>query len=113
MKKTVKDIFAHTSVSMNARGIKYIETAMELLNDNEWKEGKITCLYAEIGKRNSISKAQAEKCMRYAFKSACDEHDKEVNEYFDTLNRTTGNLLFRMNYLLNKEEKNETKITIS
>lgn len=78
-------------IKPNCLGFKYIQDAIDLLNEDEEYLYKTTALYYAVGKRNRTGYANAERNIRSAFQAV--SWKKEFLDFFQTEDFKSGNLL--------------------
>lgn len=94
MKKKAINALLEMGMPANLKGFQYISDAMEMFEDKTWKDGKITVLYYELGKRNNSTASRVERAIRHAFGFILTKGNLEsVEKYLTLQSPTNGNLL--------------------
>lgn len=104
MKNKAINALIEIGIPSYIKGFRYIVDAMCLFEENEWRCGKITTLYFNIGQMNNDTPSRVERAIRHAFKIAITSGDeKALKKYLTNQNTTNGNLLHVLYFRLTQE----------
>ncbi len=105
MKNKVINALLEMGMHADIKGFRYIVDAMLLFEEDKWRNGKITVLYYEIGRRNNATASQVERSIRHAFSTVFAEGKLEaVEKYLTMQHPTNGNLLHTLFLRLTQED---------
>ncbi len=105
MKNKTINALLEMGMPANIKGFQYIVDAMLLFENEEWRTGKMTALYHEIGKKNGTTASRVERAIRYAFCTVLTKGDKKFAEKYLMLQYpANGNLLHIFYLRLAQEE---------
>lgn len=104
MKNKAINALIEMGMAADIRGFHYIVDAMQLFDDKEHRDGKITVLYNTIAKMNNTSGSKVERAIRHAFGTVVTKGNlKNVEKYLTLQNTTNGNLLHVLYLRLTQE----------
>ena len=99
MRKKIIDELIALGVPVGVFGFEYIVDAIELIQDKEWRDGKIVALYYEISKKNNVPSTRVERCIRSALESALkNDASEELKMYLKAQEPTNRNILHALYY---------------
>lgn len=105
MKNKAVNALLEMGMPADIKGFRYIVDAMCMYEEDEWRNGKITVLYYEIGRRSADTASRVERAIRHAFSTVLSAGDPKVIEKYLTLQRpTNGNLLHTLYLRLRQED---------
>lgn len=105
MKKKAIDALLEMGMPADIKGFTYIVDAMCLFENVEYRTGKTTTLYYEIGKKNNTTASRVERAIRHAFGVVLAKCELEVvSKYLTMQNTTNGNLLHVLYLRLMQED---------
>lgn len=105
MKRKVINALLDLGIPAGIKGFDYIVDAIDLMQDKEWRNGKITALYYKIGEQNNATVSRVERGMRTAFNAALKNTDSEtLKKYLGNQKPTNGNILHALYYKLSEDE---------
>lgn len=93
----------------NIKGFTYIADAMELFEDSEIKDGKVTYLYYLIGEKRNVTASSVEGAIIRAFGIVMENGNVEEIKKYLTMQRTTNGNLLHVLYLRLVQEGNENE----
>lgn len=104
MRKKIIDTLLDLGIPAGVLGFGYIVDAIELIQEKEWRDGKIIVLYYEIGKKNNTTASKVERAIRWAFESAFRSNNSEkLKKYLGAQEHTNSNLLHALYYKISEE----------
>ena len=105
MKNKAINALLEMGMPADLKGFRYIVDAMCMFEENEWRNGKTTVLYHEIGEKNNTTASRVERAIRHAFGTVLNGgKSKAVEKYLTMQNTTNGNLLHVFYLRLSQEE---------
>lgn len=108
MKNRAINALIEMGLPADIKGFHYIVDAMCLLESTEWRNGKITALYAKLAEINDTTPSRTERAIRHAFSLIIEKGPlKTVEKYLTLQNTTNGNLLHVFYLRLKQEEEKE------
>ena len=108
MKNKAINALIEMGLPADIKGFHYIVDAMCLLESTEWRNGKITALYAKLAEINDTTPSRTERAIRHAFSLIIEKGQlKTVEKYLTLQNTTNGNLLHVFYLRLKQEEERE------
>lgn len=104
IKDKATEVLIELGVKMDTKGFTFIVTAMELFDNERYRNGKTMDLYAEIAKIHNTVWSRVERVIRHAFKTTMLNCENPlVSKYLDTKNGTNGANLSKLYYRISKE----------
>lgn len=104
-RKKVINALLDMGIPAGIKGIDYIADAIELMQENEWRHGKITVLYYKIGEKYNATASGVERGIRTTFNAALrNKSPEELKKYIGMQKPTNGNLLYALYYKLQEDE---------
>lgn len=108
MKNKAMNALIEMGANASTKGFKCVVDALVLLQDEEWRNGKIMNLYHELGKMHGITDDNVERQIRNCFSSILKKGNEElVNKYLTRQNTSNSNLLHVLYFRLTSEEQSE------
>lgn len=105
MKNKTINALLEMGMPANNKGFQYIVDAMVMFEDDDVRNGKITYLYALIGKIHNTTYYGVERCIRHAFEIVLARGNlKAVEKYLTMQSPTNGNLLHTLYLRLTQED---------
>lgn len=108
-KEKIEDVLLKMGIPPHIKGFGYITQAILMLDEDEWRNHKITLLYHAIGQTKKTTGSRVERAIRHAFEIARDVRSdyEAVDHYIGFINTTNGASLSRLHLMLKREEENE------
>lgn len=104
MKNKVINALLEVGIPANIKGFEYITDAVCMLDEEKWKDARITIMYKEIAKRHEKTASRVERAMRHAFSIAVAKgSDEAVQKYLTKINLTNANLIHVLHIRLVQE----------
>lgn len=106
MKKKVTNALLEMGIPANISGFRFIVDTICLMEDQSWRNGKITLLYYKVAEINGSTPSRVERGIRHAFSVALKKGKPEKIEKYlvSPMVTTNGNLLHTLYLRLSEDE---------